>query len=313
MSEENVEAEDEDGGVSITQYESSTSSEPPQDDRWATIVEPITNDTLLDTGLAQLQTLTTLCGLINADAGKGLAWVEEFASLLTSKLPAYLSGTGREFEAGLARANFTAAAADANFRFQRIDVDTYSRAIDEAYGTLDLKDKPEGLVNQAEALIAYNSSVRLYHYPEEATETKRVLSSRWQALSTALNSLTAASKLPSAENLPKIHLARGDVELLRFQLGQPPANFDAAAKNAPILLKNAEKFYRGAKALTASLGGAKEGDEAEIKEALAAALGGDSPKLKEAIKFLVSTKAVLEDAIDEGLVSVDQLIAMGIS
>lgn len=118
----------------INQDASSTSSEPPQDDRWATILEPVTNDTLLDTLLAQLETLTALCGLINTDAGKGLAWVEEYASsLLTTKLPAYLSGTDRESEAGLTRANFMAAAADANFRFQRIDIGTYSRAIEEAY------------------------------------------------------------------------------------------------------------------------------------------------------------------------------------
>lgn len=79
-----------------------------------------------------------------------------------------------------------------------------------------------------------------------------MLQSRWQALTTALNALTTASKIPSADNLPKIHLARGDVELLRFQLGQPPNNFDSAAKNAGVLVKNAEKFYRGAKALAGS-------------------------------------------------------------
>lgn len=308
------EPDNEDGGVSINQDASSTSSEPLQDDRWATILEPVTNDTLLDTLLAQLETLTTLCGLINADAGKGLAWIEEYASnLLNTKLPAYLSGTGRAPEAGLTRANFMSAAADANFRAQRIDVGTYSRTIEEEYSSLDLKENPEGLVNKAEALITYNSSLRLYHYPEEAFQLKEVLLSRWQALSAALESLTSASKLPSADNLPKIHLARGDTELLRFQLGQSPNNYDVAAKNGGVLVKNAEKFYRGAKALAASSGAEKEGEEASIKEALAAGMGGDAQRIQEAIKILGSTKAVLEDAIDEGLVSVDQLVAMGIA
>lgn len=45
----------EEGGVSL-----SDTSSAPQDDRWATIVEPVTNDTILDTLLIQLETLTTL-------------------------------------------------------------------------------------------------------------------------------------------------------------------------------------------------------------------------------------------------------------
>ena len=129
----------------------------------------------------------------------------------------------------------------------------FGNANSESLQVSGLNENPEGLVNKAEAFIAYNSSLRHYPYPEEAT--KDVLQSRWQALSTALNALTTASKIPSADNLPKIHLARGDTELLRFQLGQPPANFGAAAKNGIVLVKNSEKFYRGAKALATSSGG----------------------------------------------------------
>lgn len=318
ISQEHGEPDNEDGGVSINQDASSTSSEPPQDDRWATILEPVTNDTLLDTLLAQLETLTTLCGLINADAGRGLAWVEEYASsLLTTKLPAYLSGTNREAEAGLTVANFTAAAADANFRAQRIDVGTYSQALESAYSSLALQHNPEGLVNKAEALITYNTSLRLSlshsDSPEASAHSKDILPSRWQALSAAVESLTTASKQPSASNIPKIHLARGDAELLRFQLGQPPTPYDVAAKNGGTLVKNAEKFYRGARALAATEGAKSEEEEASVKEALAAAMGGDVGGIKQAIKVLSSTKAVLEDAIDEGLVTVDQLVAMGVA
>ena len=305
MAQESPEADNEDGGVLI-QAASSTSFEPPQDDRWATIVEPVTNDTLLDTLLAQFETLTTLCGLIAADSGRGLAWIEEYASSLLTRLPTYLSNTVRCPEAGLTKANFMTAAADANFRFQRIDVGTYLRVIEEAFSALDLADSPEGLASKAESYIAYNSSLRLYHYSDEVSQD--VLLSRWQALTTAFNALTSASKLPSAFNLPKIHVARGDTELLRFQLGKPPSNFDSAAKNGSVLVKNAEKFYRGAKALSGY-----SGEEAEIKEALAVALGGDATRLKEAVESLPSTKRVLEDAIDEGLVSLDELVGMGIS
>ena len=190
-----------------------------------------------------------------------------------------------------------------------LPVGTYHQAIEETYSSLDLEDNPEGLVSKAESFVSYSSSLHLYHF-SDGLGTKEVVLSRWQALTTALDALTAASKLPAAENLPKIHLARGDTELLRFQLGQPPSNLDSAAKNGSVLIKNAEKFYRGARTLAA--GAAREGEEAEIKESLAVALGGDAQRLKEAIKLLQSTKAVLEGAIDDGLVTVEQMVGMGI-
>lgn len=211
-----------------------------------------------------------------------------------------------------------AAAADANFRAQRIDLGTYSRALEEAYAALDLATNPEGLVNKAEALITYNASLRLHH-PEAPTQSKdTLLPSRWQALTEALTSLTSASKLPPSSssgdtNLSKIHLARGDAELLRFQLGREPTPYDVAAKNSGVLLKNAEKFYRGARALAVSEGAEREEQEASVKEALVLGLGGDVGGLREAIKVVGSARVVLEDAIDEGLVGVEQLVGMGVS
>lgn len=47
----------EDGGVSIT---TSESTRAPQEEQWASIVEPVTNSTLLDTLIAQLETLVIL-------------------------------------------------------------------------------------------------------------------------------------------------------------------------------------------------------------------------------------------------------------
>ena len=149
----------------------------------------------------------------------------------------------------------------------------------------------------------------------EGSAANEVLESRWKALSAALDALTAASKLPSADNLAKIHLARGDVELLRFQLGQPPAAaYDVASKNAAVLARNAEKFYRGAGALARAAGQASEEEEARVKEALAAALGNDAQPIKDVVRMQGErAKAVLDEAVDDGVMSIEQLVAMGIA
>ncbi|ESZ95136.1 hypothetical protein SBOR_4503 [Sclerotinia borealis F-4128] len=299
----------EEGGVSL----SGADSQPPQDDRWATIVEPVTFDTLLDTLIAQLQTITTLCGLVNVDAGRGLAWIEEYSTpLIDQKLQSYLQGTtNRELEAGLAKSDFVAALADANFRVQRIDLGTYERVLNDAYASLNLDDHPEGLCDKAEAFISYNASLRLNY---KAAQSPEVSASRWKVLSAALDNLTKASKLPSADNLPKIHILRGDVELLRVQLGQPPSNYDVAFKNGTVLAKNAEKFYRGAGVLARNEGLNKELGDAGVKEALAMSLYGEKAKLFECIKLQPDVvRGVLEDALDDGLVSFEALAAMGIA
>ena len=84
------------------------------------------------------------------------------------------------------------------------------------YSALDLKDNAEGLVNRAEALITYNSSVKLVHGSSHMGD-KETLASRWKALTAALEDLATASKIDSAENLHAIYLMRGDTELLRYQ------------------------------------------------------------------------------------------------
>ncbi|KAF7937241.1 uncharacterized protein EAE98_001555 [Botrytis deweyae] len=299
----------EEGGVPL----SDSNSQPPQDDRWASIVEPVTLETLLDTVVAQLQTLAILCGLVNVDAGRGLAWIEEYSmTLIGQKLQTYLEGTvDRQQEAGLAKSNFIAALADANFRFQRIDIGTYERTLNDAYASLSLDDHPEGLCDKAEAFISYNSSLRLNH---KAVQSPEASASRWKVLTAALDNLTKASKLPSAENLPKIHILRGDVDLLRFQLGQPPSNYEISFKNGAVLTKNAEKFYRGAGNFAKVEGLRKELEEAEVKEALAMSLHGEPNKLLRCVKLQPEVvRNILEDAIDDGLISYEALSAMGIA
>ena len=103
-------------------------------------------------------------------------------------------------------------------------------------------------MNNAEALVSFNTAIR-NNTPTSPHELSESLPARWKALTAAIDCLTAASKLPTASNLAKIHVLRGDVELLRYQLGQGHQPYDVATKNSQVLCKNAEKFYRGAAAL----------------------------------------------------------------
>jgi hypothetical protein len=295
-------------------------SEPAEEERWATIVEPVTNDTLLDTLLAQLETLTLLCELITADEGRGLAWIDEYSTgLLTTKLPAYTPATDRDEEAALTRATFLAALANANFRCQRIDAPTYARTLDDAFAPLDLAHDPEGLVDKAEALIAYSSALAT-SLSDDAQSA--AASSRWQALTTALSALSSASALPTAQNLAAIHLLRGDVELLRYALSQPPASYAPAVKSAATLLKNAGTYYRGAEreavaSRTRHEEDVEERKEAVVKGALVEAMGGEPGRLRELIDGGDGEKAgevqrILEDAVEGGLVGIEWLVREGI-
>jgi len=56
----------------------------------------------------------------------------------------------------------------------------------------------------------------------------------------------------------KIHIARGDVEINRFQLGQLDVVFEPARDNRDVLLRNAGKFYVGAKNFARTYGWAEE-------------------------------------------------------
>lgn len=88
--------------------------------------------------------------------------------------------------------------------------------------------------------MMFNSAVRL-------SGNTNALDLRWTALSSAVKYLTTASKIYGADNVVKIHIARGDCEVGRFQLGED--GFKAAFDNREVLLRNAVKFYAGAKNL----------------------------------------------------------------
>lgn len=264
------------------------SSQATEDEQWASVIEPVTKDTLVDTAVAQLETLTTACSLLIFDAGSGLAWAEEYSNnLLLDKIATYVEGTDRHHEVDLARANFMCALADTNYRTERIDLTTYLKEIGSGFGTnFDLSQDPQGLCDRADASTAFIS----------ATFEKQ--------LTIASTSLTSASKLPTAQNLAKINIARGDVELLRFRLGEAPFYYVVATKHAATLLKNAETYFRGAAGLAKNEGSVDEEREATIKSAIASTMAGDESKLLGLMgREKKDILGVVEDMVEDGIVS----------
>ena len=278
----------------------------PEQEQWAAIVEPVTKNTLVDSAIAQLDSLTTLCHILNYNpaATAGVGWVQEYsASLLQSRLPAYVDGSDRVYDAALSKAKFTCALNDLLYRATLVDSQIYQDEVAQAFGnTLDLSADPDGLCAKAEALTSLNTALADLP-PQDAGALQSSLAARWKALSSALEALTAASKLPAAENLPKIHLARGDVEVQRWRLGGEPWGYSMAAQNGAMLLRNAQTYYRGAAALARRDGIVEEEREGVVREAIAAALEGQMGKLEQlktsSIQLVVG---VAQDMVEDGLV-----------
>ncbi|KAL2794166.1 hypothetical protein BJX66DRAFT_205334 [Aspergillus keveii] len=285
--------------------EAGESKESAEQEQWAAVVEPVTKDTLVDTAVAQLDALSTLCNLLTYDPGVGLNWVEEYSTeLLQEKITAYVQGSNRLYEAALARAKFNSALNEVLYRSGRTDVETYYGAVQSSFGPdLDITSDPEGLCSKADALVSLNTATA-EQPPEDPEAFAKAIGLRWQALSTAVDALTKASKLPDAENLPKIHLARGDVEMSRWRLGFTPWEYAMAQQSGAILLRNAQTYYRGAAALARRDGGADEERDGTCKEAIAAAIEGQKEKLSHlksaAPKELM---VVAEDMVEDGWVS----------
>lgn len=169
---------------------------------------------------------------------------------------------------------------------------------------MDLTNHVEGLGKRADALGTCSISVRLS--PEGNTVEAGTI--RWTILSQALQDLTAISKFPDDVNMGQINLLRGDMELMRSLLSLPPVNLDVAVKNFRVLVKNAEKYYRGAKGLTAAEGPPSvDNVEATVKEALAKALSGDSASLSQARNEFPTAEGILAEAVEEGLFTPDQI------
>ena len=283
------------------------------EEAWVSVEEQVTVDSLVDTILAQLETLTTLCTLTTSQGSVNLSWIEEYHRTASEKLSSLVQDTKRAREASLTNAKYMAAFADASFRYGQLNILEYERELNSAFNTtFDLSNDPQGLCDQAEAESLFSASVLASassHFQSNDSNVARTSDICWKHLTKALDNLAAASKLPDAKHLTRIHLRRGDCELLRYRLSRGSNSHPMAAKSARTLIKNAEVYYRGASALARISGDEDEEREAFVKEAVVASLVGSGDRLEELSK--TNRKAVfevLDEMREEGLLCEDDTL-----
>ncbi|KAL8742020.1 MAG: hypothetical protein Q9190_005443 [Brigantiaea leucoxantha] len=285
-------------------------SDGDEDETWATIVEPITEDTLLDTAIAQLETLTSICNLLVAEGSGDPGWIEQYQrEILQERISLYLHSSHRHHEIELVQARLSCSLADAGFHTGHLDLQAYEQALTTVYGgNLNLGGSFKGLCDQADAEIKFNEAAqaavrRTQHLRMDEVNRLNVL--RWKHLSKALDSLTAAAKIEGASQLWRVHLRRGDCEMFRLRLADPPNKYDLAYKSRETLLKNAGIYYGGA-ARFANQGGAREEErEASVKEAATAAILGRSEKVAAIVVSagFESVQEIIDDMLEDDLLS----------
>ena len=297
----------------------SNKSEISEDERWTMILEPVTKGTLVDTALAQMETLTAVCALVSSPGLHDLAWIDEYyCNILRDRIALYVDGSERQQEAALTNAKFVSALLDASFRSGQLDIFTYERELAAAFSQdIDLSNDPHGLCDKADTEISFVTSVQVSLQENLRAQSQDLLQLNlltWKHLTVALDNLAAAIKLPDVQNLPRIHLRRGDCELLRYRLGQAPANYDVAIKSAATLIKNAEIYYRGSAKLARNEGTVDEEREASVKELVAARIAGKAGKFTELTSDQrMALHGIIEDMRDEGLLSDESIALLGSS
>ena len=233
-----------------------------------------------------------------------MQFIQDYATgIIEIKLDAYCIGTGRDIESAIARDEYFAALSDLQFRNGLLNAQPYFSTIKQLYRFPSVQSNPEALVKSAEARIAFHNNVLLY---------QDTVNMSWEALSTALANLTTASKLPDVENLAAVHVLRGDVEMLRYQIGQ--RGFAAAKQSAQVLLKNAEVFYRGGKNVARAAGEDGVEREGAVKEALVKGLRGDGEGMQTLFAGMLQgdvVEKVVSEAVEDGVVTREQLQGLG--
>ncbi|KAL9589600.1 MAG: hypothetical protein Q9203_001607 [Teloschistes exilis] len=282
-------------------------SEASDQDTWVSIVEPVTEHALADTYLAQIGALTSLCSLLSVRGSGDPRWIDECYFRIQYDL--IVSTQERFQEYRLATVRYKSALADAGFSLAKFNILEYENHLTEAQAPLkeQYSDEPHALCDMADAELTFNASVERFSYrvKDSTSDDRNKLNViRWKHLTKALDHLSAAVKLPTTKNLPRIYLRRGDCEMLRRRLGDAPWNYDLANRSASTLLKNAEIYYRGAARLARAETAVDEEKEASIKEAVAAALAGDLRRFQERVDAEIKTvREVLDDTLDDGLLA----------
>ncbi|KAK8093063.1 uncharacterized protein PG998_012684 [Apiospora kogelbergensis] len=271
------------GAESSTEQEAS--GEEYQD---VTVIEPVTHETVIDTLLVQLRTLTTFCNVRSASSEslspEWLQGAEERSKEILSKLQVLSQDQLEKLpEIALTKAVFSSALLEVGYRSGNLDAATYKTERDTVFAIPELKLEAshEALVDNARSLISFSSALAEVQY----TDAQSLAILRWNALTESIKSLKMASEIQGIDNDEKStsHMMRGDCSLQLHNLQYPPWSHQSAAANAAQFLKNALVFYRNAKALSAD---AREvaGLRAVVAEYISTLKEGQSADIMAVIK-----------------------------
>ncbi|ETS77194.1 hypothetical protein PFICI_11068 [Pestalotiopsis fici W106-1] len=231
------------------------SHDDEEDEQWFTVVEPVTRDSLIDTLVAQLNTLTTFCSILTDNPEIAppatLPMIEEHSTQLVQKIPSLVQDKPERLqEISFSKANFASVLLEAGFKTGKVDAATYKKERDAAFNVPELVSNgtAEIMLSNARSLLSFNSALADVYSNEGAL--------RWNALTESIQHLATASKIQGIEQseLALTHLLRGDANLFLYALALPPVSHQSAITNAANLAKNAEVFYRNA----SKLSGARE-------------------------------------------------------
>lgn len=307
------------------------------EEAWVAIVEGVSEETILDTIIELVGTMTNICALIcNQDMDEvkiidenyhiNLERIDEyFKKTVHAKIRKYIkpNNTSQEDEIMLAVANYTCNYAEASFRTGCTSILNYEKVVKLAFSPERLSsnstgsrllNSPEALCDKANAEISFALSIQsrlpILLAAGSLCNLDLLNNLRWTHLTTALEAATEASKQDKHEPgiLPRIHLLRGDCEVLRYRLREAPCNYALAVKSREKLLKNADKYYRGAAAFAQKENTAEELDEATVKSAVVWALLGYGDRLdKLAAKNLDMLRDEVEEMGEDELLSKEDL------
>lgn len=268
-----------------------------QEEQWVSIEEPVTATTLLDTIIARLEALSTLCSILSSSLASSpesahgfkttMSWINSYSlNLMTQILPTLIDENRPLIEPRLSdvmlpRAIFMSNYLELSFRLSTINVEKYKEELDAAFAQPGLDaTSEEVLLTSARALLSFNSALAdmASISAPDATTLSSHAALRWKILVEAQTRLSSVASIPDTDKhtVATTHSLRGDISLLLQILAYPPAAHAQARSTTPQLLKHAEVYYRNARKLLGSLGHSivDEGERAvcELKGAVVGVL-----------------------------------------
>ncbi|KAK6857047.1 hypothetical protein PG995_007234 [Apiospora arundinis] len=254
-----------------------------------TVIEPVTHETVIDTLLVQLRTLTTFCN-VRSSSSESLSpeWLqgaEERSKEILSKLQVLSKDQLEKLpEIALTKAVFSSALLEVGYRSGNLDAVTYKTERDAAFAIPELKleSSHEALIENARSLTAFSSALAEIQF----TDAQSLAVLRWNALTESIKSLKMASEVQGIDNDEKAtsHMMRGDCSLQLHNLQFAPWSHQSAAANAAQFLKNSMVFYRNAKALSADVAQVA-GLRAVVAEYISTLKEGQSADIMTVIKL----------------------------